>query len=56
MVNYFKLKTSLDLFYRVGIGTIDNKMLKDFAASRSNAFMSFIKNKISENQTLKKKI
>ena len=23
LVNYFKLKTSLDLFYRVGIGTID---------------------------------
>ena len=46
MVTYFKLKTSLDLFYRVGIGTIDNKMLKDFAASRSNMFMSYIKNKI----------
>ncbi|MGS2726322.1 RelA/SpoT family protein [Psychroserpens sp. BH13MA-6] len=46
MVNYFKLKTSLDLFYRVGIGTIDNKMLKDYASSRSNMFMSYIKNKI----------
>lgn len=46
MVNYFKLKTSLDLFYRAGIGTIDNKMLKDYAGSRSNAFMSYIKNKI----------
>ncbi|WP_248724954.1 bifunctional (p)ppGpp synthetase/guanosine-3',5'-bis(diphosphate) 3'-pyrophosphohydrolase [Seonamhaeicola sp. ML3] len=46
LVNYFKLKTSLDLFYRVGIGTIDNTMLKNFAASRSNALMSFIKSKI----------
>ncbi|WP_460218782.1 RelA/SpoT family protein [Psychroserpens sp. MEBiC05023] len=46
MVNHFKLKTSLDLFYRVGIGTIDNKMLKDYASSRSNMFMSYIKNKI----------
>ncbi|SDS30435.1 GTP pyrophosphokinase [Formosa sp. Hel1_31_208] len=46
MVNYFKLKTSLDLFYRVGIGTIDNKMLKEYASSRSNMFMSYIKNKI----------
>ena len=46
LVSYFKLKTSLDLFYRVGIGTIDNKMIKEFAAQRSNAFMSFIKNKI----------
>ena len=46
LVNYFKLKTSLDLFYRVGSGIIDNQMLKDFAASRSNAFMTFFKNKI----------
>jgi len=46
MVNYFKLKTSLDLFYRVGIGTIDNSKLKDYASSRSNAFMSYIKSKI----------
>ncbi|MCD2258714.1 RelA/SpoT family protein [Psychroserpens luteolus] len=46
MVNHFKLKTSLDLFYRVGIGTIDNSMLKDYASSRSNMFMSYIKNRI----------
>ncbi|TXD84762.1 bifunctional (p)ppGpp synthetase/guanosine-3',5'-bis(diphosphate) 3'-pyrophosphohydrolase [Subsaximicrobium wynnwilliamsii] len=46
MVNFFKLKTSLDLFYRVGIGSIDNKMLKEYVASRSNVFMSYIKNKI----------
>ncbi|WP_010231207.1 RelA/SpoT family protein [Gillisia marina] len=46
LVIYFKLKTSLDLFYRVGIGKIDNKSLKEFTASRSNAFVSYIKNKI----------
>ncbi len=54
MVNYFKLKTSLDLFYRIGVGTIDNTMLKSYASSRSNALMSFIKNKISRNPTIKK--
>ncbi|GAA0742591.1 RelA/SpoT family protein [Gaetbulibacter jejuensis] len=54
MVVYFKLKTSLDLFYRVGIGTIDNSMLKDFASSRSNALVSFIKNKISRRQNISK--
>ena len=54
MVVYFKLSTSLDLFYRVGIGTIDNTMLKNFAASRSNVFMSYIKNKISRKQNLTK--
>ncbi len=46
LVIYFKLKTSLDLFYRVGAGIIDNTKLKEFASSRSNAFISFFKNKI----------
>jgi len=46
LVTYFKLNTSLDLFYRVGIGTIDNKMIKEFATQRSNAIVSFIKNRI----------
>ncbi len=54
LVNFFKLKTSLDLFYRVGIGTIDNTMLKDFASKRSNALMSFIKNKITRKTNIKK--
>jgi len=43
---FFKLSTSLDLFYRVGINTIDNAMIKKFASSRSNVFISYIKNKI----------
>jgi GTP pyrophosphokinase len=46
MVNFFKLKTSQDLFYRVGIGTIDNVAIKDYASSKSNAFVSFFKNKM----------
>ncbi|MDC7993937.1 RelA/SpoT family protein [Altibacter sp. HG106] len=46
LVVYFKLKTSLDLFYRVGAGIIDNPKLKDFASSRSNAFVNFFKNRI----------
>lgn len=46
MVVFFKLNTSLDLFYRVGIGALDNQMLKDFASSYNNAFISFFKNKI----------
>jgi GTP pyrophosphokinase len=45
LVVFFKLKTSLDLFYRVGNGSIDNHSLKEFAASRSNALVSFFKNK-----------
>lgn len=46
MVVFLKLKTSLDLFYRIGIGAIDNQMIKDFTSSYNNAFISFFKNKI----------
>ncbi|RTY97657.1 bifunctional (p)ppGpp synthetase/guanosine-3',5'-bis(diphosphate) 3'-pyrophosphohydrolase [Flavobacterium sp. RSP49] len=46
LVNFFKLKTSLDLFYRVGIGAIENQQLKDYAAQKSNTFINFFKNKI----------
>jgi guanosine-3',5'-bis(diphosphate) 3'-pyrophosphohydrolase len=46
LVNFFKLKTSLDLFYRVGVGSIENQQLKDFAAQRSNILMNFFKSKI----------
>ena len=54
LVNYFNLNTSLDLFYRIGIGSIDNTMLKSYAASRSNALVSFIKNKITRNKGILK--
>lgn len=46
LVSYFKLKTSLDLFYRIGNGNIDNQSLRDFASSRNNAFIGFFKNRI----------
>jgi GTP pyrophosphokinase len=52
LVNYFNLQTSLDLFYRIGIGSIDNGMLKKYAASRSNVLVSFIKNKISRKKSI----
>tara|TARA_R110002049_G_scaffold272657_2_gene450302 strand:- start:3809 stop:6016 length:2208 start_codon:yes stop_codon:yes gene_type:complete len=49
LVSHFKLKTSLDLFYRVGTGSIDNTQIKDFASSYSNAFISFFKNRIRKS-------
>ncbi len=51
MVNHFNLKTSLDLFYRVGISTIDSAAIKDYASSRSNALVSFLKNKITRKSS-----
>lgn len=50
---FFKLKTSLDLFYRAGIGSIENQQLKDFAAQKNNALMNFFKNKIKRSNNTK---
>ncbi len=52
LVTYFKLKTSLDLFYRIGIGSIDNQQLKDFAALKSNTFMNFFKGKMRKSPSV----
>lgn len=51
LVNYFKLHTSLDLFYRAGIGTIENQQLKDFAAQKSNTLVNFFKKTIKRAPT-----
>ena len=53
LVSYFKVNTSLDLFYRVGIGTLDNKKLKDFAANYNNTFLNFIKKRMPSSNRKK---
>lgn len=53
LVTFFKLKTSLDLFYRVGIGVIDNEKIKSFVSSQHNTFLNFLKNKIRRSSTSK---
>ena len=45
LLTFFKLKTTLDLYYRVGIGTIDNVKLKKFSADLNNRFLNFFKRK-----------
>ena len=50
--NYFNLKTSLDLFYRVGIGKIDNISLKKFAASNNNRIISFFRKRLTSNKEI----
>ena len=50
LVRYFKLKTSLDLFYRFGTGSIDNQQLKNFIAQRSNVVYSFFRDKMRRSQ------
>ena len=55
MLRFFKLNSSLDLFYRVGLGTIDNKQLKDFYSEYNNSFLNFFKKRIRKKNTLIKK-
>jgi len=50
--NYFDLKTSLDLFYRVGIGKIDNTALKKFAASNNNRFINFFRKRLTNKKEI----
>ena len=47
---YFKLSTSQDLFYRVGINTIDNEKLKKFISNRGNKILNYFKKKISRKK------
>ena len=49
LLSFYKLKTNLDLFYRVGIGTIDNAKLKKFSVDQNNRFLNFFKRKTQTN-------
>ena len=51
LVSFLDLKTSLDLYYRAGLGNIDNQKLKSYAAERSNAFISFFKKKARKHSS-----
>ena len=46
MLRHFNLNTSLDLFYRIGLGTISNKQLKDFSNYFNSTFFNFFKKRI----------
>lgn len=56
LVNFFKLKTSFDLFYQIGTGTISNPQLKKYASQRSNALMHFLKTKMNRPTALKDEV
>jgi GTP pyrophosphokinase len=50
MLNYFKFESSQDLFYRMGIGTLDNKQLKEFASEYQNSVLNFFKRRIKSKK------
>ena len=53
LVNYFKLKTSFDLFFRIGNGAIDNTLLKAFVSQRNRKIFNFFKTKLRRNTAQK---
>lgn len=53
LVVFFKLQTSLDLFYRVGIGAIENQQLKDFVAQKNNTLVNFFKKPFNRTPSVK---
>lgn len=54
MLQYFNFENSQDLYYRVGIGTVDNKKLKEFSNEYNNSLLNFFKRKVRKNKISKK--
>ena len=54
MIKFFQLRSSLDLYYQIGIGAIENKQIKDFVVLRNTAWYRTIRNKFN-TKTFKKK-
>ena len=53
MLRFFKFNSSQDLYYRVGIGALDNKKLKKFASAYNNSLLNFFKKRIRSKSTQK---
>ena len=56
LVNFFKLRTSFDLFFRIGIGSIDNTQLKAFVTQRNSTILNFFKTKLRRKNTTNKEL
>lgn len=52
MLLFFKFENIQDLYYRVGIGTLDNKKLKEFSNAYHNTLLNFFKRRVRKNKTL----
>ena len=55
MMKFFKINASNDLFYKIGIGSIDNKKIKSFATDY-NSYIGYFKRRIGSNNKADKKI
>ena len=48
MMRFFKMESTQDLYYRVGLGTLHNSELKEFATAYNNTLLNFFKSRISK--------
>ncbi len=46
MVKYFKLESSTELYYKIGMKIIDNNQIKAFMRDQSTGFYTYLKNRI----------
>ena len=52
MLLFFKFENSQNLYYRIGIGSVDNKKLKDFAFDYNNALLNFFKRRVKKKKII----
>jgi len=50
MLLFFKFENSQDLYYRIGIGSVDNKKLKAFANDYNNTLLNFFKRRVNKSE------
>lgn len=51
MVKYFGLKSSRELYYKVGMKIIDNPQIKEFMRDKNRGFYSYLKNRILQRSS-----
>ncbi len=56
IANHLGLKTSFDLFYQMGNGTIDNAKLKEFANKKTNTFIKFFRKTFKKDYNFEKSV
>ena len=48
MMRYFNMDSAQDLYFRAGLGTLENSQIKEFATSYNNTLLNFFKKRISK--------
>ena len=55
MIKFFKTNTSLELYYQVGVGTIDSKKIRDFSSNYNSRIISFFKKRLKYDSSYRTK-